>query len=167
MNGSKSFSMIHAIIQTFHKSRLHEEEMDKSNLRSRNGQKSNAWSRSRRRWWSSYFIILCTCIFICRSIWPSGAVKWPSLYVFFEVTNLILDLGTICGWVVSVTPWPRFAPGKGSRYPLYRRLGWPQSWSGHKGLRKNPFPLPGNEPRSPSHPVCSQTLYCLSYPGSY
>jgi hypothetical protein len=26
------------------------------------------------------------------------------------------------------------------------------------------LPLPGIEPRSPSRPVCSQTLYWLSYP---
>jgi hypothetical protein len=29
--------------------------------------------------------------------------------------------------------------GKGLLYPLDRRLGWPQSRSGHGGLRKNPF----------------------------
>jgi len=46
---------------------------------------------------------------------------------------LILDLGSRWGWVVSVTPRPRFAPGKGPRYPLDRRLGGPQSWSGHRG----------------------------------
>jgi hypothetical protein len=27
--------------------------------------------------------------------------------------------------------------------------------------------LPGIEPPSPGRPVCSQTLYCLSYPGSH
>jgi hypothetical protein len=38
------------------------------------------------------------------------------------------------GWVVSVTPRPRFYPrGKDPRYPLYRRLGGPQSRSGHRG----------------------------------
>jgi hypothetical protein len=31
---------------------------------------------------------------------------------------------------------------KDSRYPLYRRLGGPQSRSGHRGYRKNPLPLP-------------------------
>jgi hypothetical protein len=40
----KSFSTIHAVIQTYRKekSRPPKEEMDKSNLRSSNGQKSNA-----------------------------------------------------------------------------------------------------------------------------
>jgi hypothetical protein len=48
------------------------------------------------------------------------------------------------------------------RYPFYRRLGGPQSRSGHRGYRKNPLPRPGIEPRSPGRPVRSQTLYCLS-----
>jgi hypothetical protein len=39
----------------------------------------------------------------------------------------ILDLGTRWGWVVSVTPRPRFYPrGKDPRYPSYRRLGGPK-----------------------------------------
>jgi hypothetical protein len=46
---------------------------------------------------------------------------------------LIFDLGTRGGWVVSITPWLHFTPGKDSRYPLCRRLGGPQSWSGHRG----------------------------------
>jgi hypothetical protein len=57
--------------------------------------------------------------------------------------------------------------GKDSQYPLDRRLGGPQSRSRHRGWRKNYFPLPGIEPRSPSRPVRNQTLYWLSYPGSY
>jgi hypothetical protein len=36
------------------------------------------------------------------------------------------------GWVVSVTPRPHFTPAKGPRYPLDRRLGGPQSRSGHR-----------------------------------
>jgi hypothetical protein len=67
------------------------------------------------------------------------------------------------GWVVSVTPRPR---GK-DRYPLYMRLGGPQSRSGHRGQRKNPLPLPGFEPRSPGRPVRSQTLYWLVWLGTY
>jgi hypothetical protein len=34
------------------------------------------------------------------------------------------------------------------RYPLDRRLGGPQSWSGLRGYRKNPLRVPGIEPRS-------------------
>jgi hypothetical protein len=63
-------------------------------------------------------------------------------------------------------PAALYPRGKDPRYPLYRRLGGPQSRSGHRGRRKNPLPLPGIEPRSPGRPARSQTLYCLSYPGS-
>jgi hypothetical protein len=76
---------------------------------------------------------------------------------------LIPKLGTRWGWVVSLTPRPRFNTRlKDPRYPLYRELGGPQSRSEHRGYRKNP--LPGIEPRSPGHPVLSQTLNWLSYP---
>jgi hypothetical protein len=34
--------------------------------------------------------------------------------------------------------------GKDPRYPLYRRLGGPQSWSGLRGYRKNPFASAGD-----------------------
>jgi hypothetical protein len=47
---------------------------------------------------------------------------------------------------------------KDPRYPLYRRLGGPQSRSGHRGYRKNLSPLQGVEPRSAGRPVRSQTL---------
>jgi hypothetical protein len=36
--------------------------------------------------------------------------------------------------------------GKGPQYPLDRRLGGPQSWSGHKRLEEKP--VPGIEPQS-------------------
>ena len=39
------------------------------------------------------------------------------------------DHVTIRGWGVSITPWLLFTRGK-TRYPLYRRLGGPQGWSG-------------------------------------
>jgi hypothetical protein len=44
-----------------------------------------------------------------------------------------LFLGTRWGCVVSVTPRPRFTRGKDPRYPLYRRLGGPQSLYAHRG----------------------------------
>jgi hypothetical protein len=42
-------------------------------------------------------------------------------------------LRTQCECVISVTPRRRFTPGKNPRHPLDRRLGGPQSWSGHRG----------------------------------
>jgi hypothetical protein len=41
-------------------------------------------------------------------------------------------------WSAS-SPGRALAQGKGPRYPLYRRLGGPQSWSGNRSYRKNPF----------------------------
>jgi hypothetical protein len=55
----------------------------------------------------------------------------------------ILDFGTRWGWVVSYTtlcPW-----GKWPRYPLNRRLGWPQSRSGgRRGVEKKSLTPAGN-----------------------
>ena len=45
-----------------------------------------------------------------------------------------------------------FAPGKGTRYPLYRRLGGPQGGSGRV---QKISPEPGFDPRT-VHPVASR-----------
>jgi hypothetical protein len=61
------------------------------------------------------------------------------------------------GWL---TPRPgRFTPGKEIWYPLYRRLGRPQSRSGR--TRKNSPPIGF---RSPDRPARSESLYRLHYP---
>jgi len=52
----------------------------------------------------------------------------------------------------------RSSPRGKNRYPLYRRLGRPQGWSGVENL------LPVGI-QSPDHPAPSQLLYQLSYPG--
>jgi hypothetical protein len=57
----------------------------------------------------------------------------------------ILDLGTKWRWVVSLTPRPLYSQGKLHWYPSDRRLGGPQSRSGHSGEEKNSHPLPGLE----------------------
>jgi hypothetical protein len=77
--------------------------------------------------------------------------------------STILDLGTRWRYMFSFTPRPLYLRGKCPRYPLYRRLGGPQSQSGRCGVEKNLLPMPGIEPR-PSSPRSS--LYRLSYPGS-
>jgi hypothetical protein len=46
---------------------------------------------------------------------------------------LIPDLGTRWGEWSASRPGRALPPGKGPRYPLYRRLGGPQSRSGHRG----------------------------------
>jgi hypothetical protein len=107
----------------------------------------------------------CFSILIAFTVYPTLYTPWRRLGGEEIWLLLIHDLGTWWGWVVSVTPRPRFTPGERTpRYPLYRRLGGPQSWSGHRGYRKNSLPVSGIEPRSPGRPACSQTLYCLSYP---
>jgi hypothetical protein len=62
-----------------------------------------------------------------------------------SIAPRILDLGT--RWrLVSFTTRPLYPQGKSSCYPLDRRLGGPQSRSGHGGEEKNPQPLPELEP---------------------
>jgi hypothetical protein len=42
--------------------------------------------------------------------------------------------------------WSASRPGERTPlYPLYRRLGGPQSRSGHRGYRKNPFSFAGDQ----------------------
>jgi hypothetical protein len=59
------------------------------------------------------------------------------------VALLFLDLGTRRGWMVSTLPWPLYL-GK-TPYPLYRRLGGPQGWSGCVWKILSP---PGFDPRT-------------------
>jgi hypothetical protein len=69
------------------------------------------------------------------------------------------------GWVVGITPRPRFTPGE--RTP---GTHWTGGWVGPRaGLDtevrgKILLPLSGIEPRSPGRPVRSQKLHWLSYP---
>jgi hypothetical protein len=58
----------------------------------------------------------------------------------------IPDLGIRWRWVVSFMPQLLFSQGKSPQYPLDRRLGRPQSWSGHSGEVKNSWPSPGLKP---------------------
>ena len=57
-------------------------------------------------------------------------------------------------------PHAALPPGK-TRYPLYRRLGGPQSRSGRVRKISPPTGI-----RSPNRPVRVESLYRLSYPGS-
>jgi hypothetical protein len=78
---------------------------------------------------------------------------------------LVFDLGTRWGWVVSVMPRPRFSPGE--RTPgTHCTGGWvdPRAGLDTEARGKILSPLLGIEPRSPSRPARSQTLYWLSYP---
>ena len=61
--------------------------------------------------------------------------------------------------MVSVTPLPLLPQGK-TRYPLYRRLGWPQDRSGQ--VRKI-SPPPGFDPRT-VQPVASRYTDYANWP---
>jgi hypothetical protein len=77
---------------------------------------------------------------------------------------LILNLGTRWGWVVSITPRPRFAPGE--RTPGTHCIGgWvgPRAGLDAEARRKILCLCRGS---NPGRPVRSQTLYWLSYTGS-
>jgi hypothetical protein len=67
-----------------------------------------------------------------KAYWRSGGIS-----------PRILDLGTRLRWVVSFTTQPLHPQGKSTWYLLERRLGGPQSRSGHVGEEKNSQPLPG------------------------
>jgi hypothetical protein len=64
-------------------------------------------------------------------------------------------------------PTALLPPGKGPPVPIVQEAGWASEpvWT-QRLEEKNPLPPPGIEPRSPGRPVRSETLYCLSYPGS-
>jgi hypothetical protein len=56
-------------------------------------------------------------------------VKGESEYSFYSFLTSVLDAGE---WSAS-RPGLVYPRGKNARCPLYRRLGGPQSWSGHRG----------------------------------
>jgi len=69
---------------------------------------------------------------------------------------LFHDRGTRRGWVVSSKPRPHFTPGK-DPVPILREAGWAPGpvWTGGKS-RSHRYSIPDS-------PVCSQSLYRLSY----
>jgi hypothetical protein len=84
-------------------------------------------------------------------------------YSSYSFSNSALDGGE---WSASRPDHALFR-GKDPQYPLYRRLGGPQSRSGHgdtEARGKILSSLPEIEPRSSGRPARSQTLHWLSYP---
>jgi hypothetical protein len=59
---------------------------------------------------------------------------------------------------------PALPPGKGSRYPMDRRLGGSQELAWAQRLEEKILCLCRRS--NPGRPICTQTLYWLSYPGS-
>jgi hypothetical protein len=78
------------------------------------------------------------------------------MYSFYSFTTSALDGGE---WSAS-RPGRALAPGKGPPVPIVQEAGWtPRADLDKKARGKILFPVPGIEPRLPSRPVRSQTLY--------
>ena len=76
--------------------------------------------------------------------WESGGIE-----------PLILNLGTRHRWAVSFIPRPLYLKGNISWYPLFRRLGRSQTWSGNFGEEDKILALLGIKPPFPDYPACS------------
>jgi hypothetical protein len=62
------------------------------------------------------------------------------VYSSYSFLTSVLD--GVCGQ--RHAPAALYPRGKGPRYPLDRRLGGHQSWSGYRGQRKSPFASTGD-----------------------
>jgi hypothetical protein len=89
---------------------------------------------------------------------PWRRIGWEEVQLL-----LILNLDTRWGWVVSITPRPRFTPGK--RAPgTHCTGGWLVPRAGLDAEARGKI-LCLCWGLNPGRPVRSQTLYCLSYSG--
>jgi hypothetical protein len=93
-------------------------------------------------------------------------VKW-SRYTLWrrlgweeEKLLLILNFGTRWGWVMSITPRPRFTPGERTS-GTHCTGGWVGPRAGMDAEARGKILCRGS---NPGPPVCCQTLYWLSYP---
>jgi hypothetical protein len=66
--------------------------------------------------------------------------------------------------MVSVTPRPRFAPGKGSPVPIVQETGWAPEPVWTQRLEEISFASSGYRTSIARLSSPSQKLYCLSYP---
>jgi hypothetical protein len=67
----------------------------------------------------------------------------------------------------ALPPGRTLPPGKRPPVPIVQEAGWAPEPIWTQKIEEKSFAPPEIEPRSPGRPVRSQTLYCLSYPGSY
>jgi hypothetical protein len=93
------------------------------------------------------------CLHVTIYIYGSGGIAPP-----------ILNLGTRWRRQISFMPLQFYPRGNTPRYPLYRRLGRPQSRSGCYGEYKNLLPLPGIESRLLCRPTPSLVTIATELP---
>jgi hypothetical protein len=79
-------------------------------------------------------------------------LSWERLYSSYSFLTSALDRGE----------WPASGP----RYLLHRKMGDCRLAPDTEARENNHLSLPGIDPRSSCHPVCSQTLHQLSYRSS-
>jgi hypothetical protein len=100
-----------------------------------------------------FWVILPCKMIVDRRLWTSN--------ISYTLSASSLDGGE---WSAS-RPGRALPPGKGPPVPIVQKVEWSGLDTEARG--KILSPLPGIEPRSPGSPVCSQTLYWLSYPARY
>jgi hypothetical protein len=104
----------------------------------------------------------------CTLSWKSsptthhGVTLGERRYSSYSFLISALDGGE---WSAS-RPGRTLPPGKGHPVPIVQEAGWAREPVWTQRLEEKSLSLPGIEPRSPSRPARSQTLYWLSYPGS-
>jgi hypothetical protein len=86
------------------------------------------------------------------------AYTWRSKY------PRILNLGNRRRWITSFALQPLCCRGNSSGHSLDRKQGAPQRRSGNDGGKKNPCSF---QKSNPGRPASKQSLYLLSYPGSF
>jgi hypothetical protein len=86
------------------------------------------------------------------SCYHHAGTKGKIRYSFYSFLTSAVD--KVSGQ--SHAPATLYLRGNDSQYPLDRRLGGPQSRSGHGGLKENPCFSQGS---NSSRAVCRQTLY--------
>jgi hypothetical protein len=112
-----------------------------------------------------YFFLYCSCVLIriqkvkytlyrhWGSVQAERPIEGGEVYLYPFMTAALEG-----GEGSASHPGRSLSPGK-TQYPLYRRLGGPQGWSGQ--VRKI---SPQKGFRSPDRPARSQSLYRLRYP---
>jgi hypothetical protein len=103
--------------------------------------------------WNKVFVDSCIYIRLKWSRYRPGVAQRLDT----SIALLFHDRGTRRGWVVNSTPRPHFTHGK-DPVPILQEAGWAPGpvW---KGGKSRP-----HRDSIPDRPVCSQSLYRLSYP---